>query len=611
MWKWLRFELNDMPIRYKLIAHFLLISILPSIGMGFLVGLVSDRVIERQVNDNTLQLISKANKTLEFYTTSLQNMTYLISFNPTVAQFLQNPRLQEDKEYELRQFLQGFTTLHTEVSGILVADAKGGYISNELYGTGDGSLREEAWFTEAVRNEGLFKVLGHPNGRRIASHANYREDEVISVVRAILDPQTQALRGVVLIDLKLRVIAETVKDVRLGKTGYLMVIDGTGESIYSPRNPLVEQIPAGWLGDSVSGTFSKTIEGERLQFIYQKSPFTGWTTVGVFSSRETVQESRQIQFFVVSFVFVICLLGVAASLYLSHSISRPIVHLNMLMHRAEGGDWNSRYQGNRKDEVGQLGRSFNAMISQIAKLLQLTEQQAKQKREAEFRSLQAQIKPHFLYNTLDTIQWMARKEGVEEVATVVGSLAKLFRIGLSKGNDVIRLTEEIEHIQSYLVIQKTRYLDKLNYTVEMDPVLERLWVLKLLLQPLVENAIYHGIKERRGPGHISIEAKRESGLLVLRVTDDGKGMTEEVLADLRRSLNAVSADEPEGAEEKERSGYGLLNVQARIRLTFGDAYGLTVESELGKGTSVTIRHPYLDDYTKGEGDWHVEGTDRR
>lgn len=604
MKKGIDFQMNNMPIRYKLIVHFLLISILPAIGLGLLVSWTSGKIIERQVNDNTLQLISKVNKTLEFYVSSLQNMTYLISFNSDVSEFLEKKPLDSLKEQEIRRFLQGFTTLHTEVSGILVMNSAGDYISNELYARTDKSLTEEAWYQEAVRSNGLFKVLGHPAKRNITSHVSYQDDEVISVVRAILDPDTQQLLGVVLVDLKLRVIAETAQDVRLGKTGYLMVIDDKGENIYAPKHPLIDKIPVEWFGDTEasSGNFSKKLDGERLQFMYQKSPFTQWTTVGVFSTKESVLEIREINFYLISFVFIACMLGITASLYLSHSIARPIVQLKALMQRAESGDLTSRYLGKRTDEIGRLGGSFNAMIEQIGKLLRLTELQARQKQEAEFRTLQANIKPHFLYNTLDTIQWMARKQGAEDVAEVVDSLSKLFRIGLSRGGDIISLSDEMEHIRSYLKIQKTRYKEKLNYHVDMEPDIGHYWVLKLILQPLVENAIYHGIKERRGPGQLWIEAKRSEGMIILTVRDDGKGMSPETLEELRHNLEEEFREgaEGQGITEKERSGYGLLNVQARIRLTFGPLYGLSIDSIEGGGTTVTIRHPALDRDTRFE-----------
>lgn len=241
-----------------------------------------------------------------------------------------------------------------------------------------------------------------------------------------------------------------------------------------------------------------------------------------------------------------------------------------------------------------LGRRFNMMMRRIKKLIALVERQERQKREAELRSLQAHIKPHFLYNTLDTIQWLARKNGAHEVTEVVKSLSRLFRIGLSKGNEIIPLVDEIEHINSYLKIQETRYRSKLNYSIEMDPEIRQCFVLKLILQPIVENAIYHGIKQRRGPGHIHIAVRAaDEKTLRLTVTDDGVGMREDILAELQKELQQVGSGEEKEIKSGEISGYGIKNVQARIRLTFGEAYGLSVESAPGKGTTVTILHPLI------------------
>jgi two-component system sensor histidine kinase YesM len=348
---------------------------------------------------------------------------------------------------------------------------------------------EESWYEEAVKNEGIFKIIGHPTERKLASHVNYKDNEVVSVVRSIIDPETQQVKGVVLIDLKLRVIAEASKNVRLGKSGYLMVIDENGEEIYAPKEPLINEIPKRLLNSDDSGSFSQHLDGNTLQFIYQKQPFTNWTTVGIFSTEESVVEVRTIHFYVICFVFFVCLFGITASYNLSTSMSKPIAQLITFMRKVESGNLTIRYKGERKDEIGMLGRSFNKMIAKINDLISLTERQERQKREAELRSLQAHIKPHFLYNTLDTINWMARKRGAGDVAEVVASLSRLFRIGLSKGNDIILLTEEMTHIQSYLKIQKARYRDKLNYTITIDPNIHDVMILKIFLQPIVENSI--------------------------------------------------------------------------------------------------------------------------
>lgn len=595
-------KFSNLSIKNKLIMTFLLIGIVPAILLAILVGWTVDRIIEQQVHDNTVQLIEKVNDAVEAHIENVQNMTYFISFNPTVDEFfsgnIQVETMSSDEQYELTKFLQSFTTLHPEIAGILIVNEEEQYFSNELYSRTTFSLKSESWYREAVENQGIAKVLGRTKGRKIASHVNYREDEIVSVVRAIIDPISQEVKGVILIDLKLRVIAETIKDVRLGKTGYLMVLDRNGEKIYSPTHSILQNISLIEALQSNNGTFSKKVNGESLQFIYRTSTFTNWTMVGVFPSNDTIPEVQQIQFFVVSFLFFVCLFGITASYFLSHSISKPIHELMMAMEKAESGDLSIRYKGVRKDEVGKLGRSFNSMLHQIDKLIKLTEQQERKKREAEFRTLQANIKPHFLYNTLDTIQWMARKKNAPDVAEMVGSLSKLFKIGLSKGKTIIPVREEVEHIKSYLKIQSVRYQKKLNYEITVSPKIEQVSILKMVLQPVVENAIYHGIKERRTEGFISIELTEKEEILFITIRDNGKGMNHETLQQLRYSLASFVTTPPLKGDDEDTTGYGLANVHARLKLTFGEEYCVNIESEENKGTTVSIIHPILLDNKK-------------
>lgn len=238
------------------------------------------------------------------------------------------------------------------------------------------------------------------------------------------------------------------------------------------------------------------------------------------------------------------------------------------------------------DEIGQLGHSFNKMVQEIERLIHMVYTEQKEKREAELKILQAQIKPHFLYNTLDTIQWMAQDRKAEDIVEIIGALTNLFRIGLSKGNEIIRLSEEIKHVESYLIIQMARYEGKLNYEIRVAEELEGCSVLKLILQPLVENAIYHGIKTKRGSGRIRIEAVKEHHKIRLRVEDDGLGMKPEQIEYVRMGL--------QGSENPEfKSGYGLFNVHERIRLTYGATYGVQVDSEYGKGTRIDVYLPFV------------------
>ncbi|WP_339790511.1 sensor histidine kinase [Paenibacillus sp. FSL R7-0313] len=600
-----------MPLRYQLMLLFLLFAIVPSVGLGLLVNWTVERVVERQVEGHTMQLIGKVNEALNSKMENLQNMTYLIAFDPDIDAFMNdkmppnddagiepmnmdtNAATEQNRLYGIKQTLQGFTTLYPEIAGIVLVNERGDYISNEMYPRAEQSLIQEKWYQKASANPGIFMVLGQPKERNLTTHVRYKDDEIVSVARSITDEASGRVRGVIMIDLKLRSVSQAARNVTLGKSGYVMVTDAEGQSVYKPEHPLIEHIPTDWFPSSESGTFTADTEGGTLLFMYQSSTFTGWRTVGVFPTRDSISEVRQIQFYVVSFVFVVCLFGLSASLWFSRSIAQPIFRLMSYMRRAETGNLRPGRWSDRADEIGMLGNSYNRMLAQIRQLISLNELRERQKRDAEMRSLQEHIKPHFLYNTLDTIHWMARKEGAEDVSGMVGALSRLFRIGLSKGQDYIPLHSELEHMTSYLQIQQTRYRDRLQYTLNIPEELRDLFVLKLLLQPLIENAIYHGIKGRRGPGHIRVEARLEHNRLLLTVQDNGAGMSNERLAEMQQLLEAPLASLEASSPGMTGKSYGMLNVQARLRLSFGDEYGIELESQEGEGTSVTIIHPLM------------------
>uniref|UniRef100_UPI00136CE0CB sensor histidine kinase n=1 Tax=Clostridium sp. C2-6-12 TaxID=2698832 RepID=UPI00136CE0CB len=239
------------------------------------------------------------------------------------------------------------------------------------------------------------------------------------------------------------------------------------------------------------------------------------------------------------------------------------------------------------DEVGELGSSFNNMVKEINNLINLVQKEEKSKRIAEMNVLQAQIKPHFMYNTLDTIRWMAEEHNEEDIVEIIEAFTNLLRISLSKGKEMISVQDELNHVQSYLIIQKIRYEDKLDYEIEFDENILDFEVIKLILQPLVENAIYHGIKEKRGNGKISITGKIEGNLLCFTVMDNGKGMEEDVLNRINKMLAGVG-------ENKHEIGYGIFNVNERIRMIYGDEYGLKYKSVYGEGTIVELRHPIIE-----------------
>ena len=270
---------------------------------------------------------------------------------------------------------------------------------------------------------------------------------------------------------------------------------------------------------------------------------------------------------------------------LSRSIHTPIAKLEEFAGALAGGDLQARAPETRVTELHALTENLNSMAGRLQGLIDENRREQENLKKSELRTLQAQINPHFLYNTLDAIVWLAEAGQTGEVIHITRALSDFFRISLSQGKDWIPISEEIKHLTGYLTIQKIRYRDILDYEIDIPEDLYAQQVLKLLLQPLVENAIYHGVKHRRGRGLVQVTGRAEGSQLVLCVRDNGAGMTPERLAQVRQSLSG------DGGESV---GYGLFNVNKRIQLYYNQARGLEIESQERVGTAVTLRVPILD-----------------
>ena len=276
----------------------------------------------------------------------------------------------------------------------------------------------------------------------------------------------------------------------------------------------------------------------------------------------------------------------AAAWAISRSIYIPIKRLHDVTSTITKDDLKVLVTRENADEITELGLSFNIMIGRIRELLDSSKREQESLKKAELRALQAQINPHFLYNTLDTIIWMAEAGQTDQVVQIVSALSSFFRLSLSKGRDWITIGEEIERTRSYLVIQKMRYRDILDYRIEADEEVLHNTILKLILQPLVENALYHGIKNKRNGGTIIVRAKQKSdGEILLEVEDNGIGFTPDALANVQAQVNEDSE------EIRLESGFGIDNVNERVRLYYGRQYGLSIESEYLSGTRVSLVIP--------------------
>jgi two-component system sensor histidine kinase YesM len=303
-------------------------------------------------------------------------------------------------------------------------------------------------------------------------------------------------------------------------------------------------------------------------------------------------KSRFTQLVILYLILLPCLVAFSfgAAWVISASIAIPIKKLHDVTTTITRNDLQALVTGHNRDEITELGMSFNIMIGRIRELLdsKIKEQETLQK--AELKALQAQINPHFLYNTLDTIVWMAQANKIDQVVDIVQALSNFFRIALSKGQDWITIDQEIEHVRCYLTIQKLRYHDILEFKMDVSEEILKGTILKLTLQPLVENALYHGIKNKRGGGTITVRARKAGAEMVrLEIIDDGVGFTPYKLSKIQESLNNETGE----IIFSEDSGFGLENVHRRIQLYYGKQYGLRVESKYQEGTRVTVTIPLM------------------
>ena len=294
------------------------------------------------------------------------------------------------------------------------------------------------------------------------------------------------------------------------------------------------------------------------------------------NTRKTLQSS----------ILIVCVVGILTTIisnFTQRSVVQPVRKLCEASKLVAKGDFTVRSDVESKDEIAVLADNFNDMTVEIGRLVERIKEEQANIRNMESKLLQAQINPHFLYNTLDTIVWLAESGRDEEVVKMTSYLSEFFRTTLSKGKDYITLEEEKRHVESYLQIQQFRYQDIMDYRIEMDEEIMDYTVPKLTLQPLVENALYHGIKKKRGGGTILIEGKLEGNKILLKVIDNGKGMTEQELARLRRYIA--------GCEDGGKQGFGLGNVNQRIHRYYGEEYGIFFESEENRGTEAVIIIP--------------------
>lgn len=601
-------NLQELLFTKNLRRSFLVFTFTAVLSVTLVLTMTGSRIyidsIEEHAYASTAEMQNQVQKSVDLKLEDIEKTLKLLGESRAVQGYLV---VDEDREQgkrveletEVRNLLLEYSAVHRDYLNIVLASSLGHYLSNDSYRIQKQDLSEEKWYQDAVRAEGRPVVISTSIGRNLQDWRNYSSDSYVSVAQAIYGTKSRELIGVALIDLDKRSIQSLVGDITLGQTGFVFIMDSKGNILYTPENKVVYRINPAWFLEAQSGSFKCRIQEDQYRIIYNQSEYTRLTTVGLYDMGKTIEGVSRVQRVSVLLAVLCCGVALVWSALFSKTITTPISNLSRLMKRAQTGDLTVRFDNHYQGEIGQLGDAFNAMVDKINELLRLVYAEQKQKREAEMKILREQIKPHFLYNTLDSIQWMAKRYQAKDIVETVRALSNFFRICLSSGKEYITLREEMSLVRSYLDVQKFRYEDLFEYEPFCPEELLDCEVPRLIIQPLVENALYHGIKEsdqERGNIRIRIE-KEEPDILLVLVMDDGAGMSPKECGRLNKILRMEERPE-------EIRAFGVRNVHDRIRFSYGEAYGLFYRPGTGGGTIAEIRLPL-----KGRRDGNTEEKD--
>lgn len=449
-------------------------------------------------------------------------------------------------------------------------------------------IRNEQWFDDIFK-ENVMYYISKPHIQNIFEN---QHKWVLSICKPIdIKIQGMKKRAVLMIDISFQSINNLCSNLNLGGRGYVYITDKNKNILYHPQQALVfsglkEELSINKAVEG-SGKIYTNPMGEKFLGIYKNLSFVDWNLVGVSYIDNAANGNSKITKEVMAAIPIILVIIILLSWYISGKISMPIMKLERYMKKVQKGNFDAQIVINKGErEVIELANTFNVMVKKIKELIEQNQLEQEEKRRSELNALQAQINPHFLYNTLDSIMWMAENGQNEEVIEMVTALARLFRISISKGKDIISVGQELEHARNYMLIQKMRYKDKFEFEIRADEQVKNLKTIKLILQPLIENSIYHGIEYMVDEGEIEIIASIADEYLLFEVRDNGLGMDDEQLKKLREN-------DAQSSSSKKGNGVGVRNVNERIRLKFGKRYGLEIQSELEEGTTVKLWLPII------------------
>lgn len=495
-----------------------------------------------------------------------------------------------------RQFSMLYETNVDKIQSLALYGYDGKLIESEPVATVKDNVKvdDQKWYQNA-RSEIENIHFSTPHVQNLFNDGTFRYHRVVSLSRSVdINDGSTSGSGVLLVDMKYSVLEDMLDRINETSSGiYYYLCSRDGEIIYHPR---WTEINRGFFKEENNkaasyedGIYEIKTDGQKENVVVGSVAYTGWKLIGVVP--ESVQETsiNKFRYYIITTILILVMMLLQVNRFISRKISRPIRELDESVKAYEAGAMPDIYIGGSA-EIRHLGYSVQKSYEQIEMLMKEIIQQQTERRKSELDALQSQINPHFLYNTLESITWMIEAQRNNEAVVMISELAKLLRVSLSRGKTIISIEDELQHGRSYMNIQRVRYKERFKVEFLIDEEIKDYCIVKLVIQPLLENAIYYGVgnMDEDDDGQILVRGEKKGEDIYISIEDNGMGMPE----DIRDNILTDNSKVP-----KHGSGVGVINVHSRIRLMFGPEYGLEVYSELDEGTKVVIHIPAIP-YTK-------------
>ena len=599
--------LKNFSLRHKLVIYFSIFIIFPLSMVGTLSYFSAEKTIKDNVSKYVADMLLQATNNIDFYFQDMENIAISILCDRNIRKAVIESSYGD---YERAMAL-------TKINYILTAlmyprkYIKQIYIvSNEgiVFSTNNSItlnlLLKQPWFTTVANGSANKLFVPTHDASSYTNMASFVDiDKVVTIVRKYADIEKNKILGVLGIDLDYRFLKNLFQNMHIKNQGNIALITDKGIIAYHKDEQLIgtriDTSKYKQVLDNITGSYIDTIQGEKMLVVYNTSSLTGWKVIQTIPIRFLLKDATVVRNTTVIIGLLTMLMALGISIRIAYNITNPLSRLRAKMKKVEEGNLDVDVKVDALDEVGLLAQSFNRMLKEIKVLIQKIYREEREKKEIELRMLQQQINPHFLYNTLDSLNWVARMQNANNISSVITALIKLLQTTVHNGNEFIALSEELECVKSYIHIQKFRYGNIFEVRYDVDEGLLDKPVLKLLLQPLVENALQHGLDSVDVGGIITITGRLEGDKMILGVKDNGKGMEPE-------KIHAIM--ESSRSKKNSLSRIGIYNVNQRIKLYYGEEYGLQIKSKLGEGTLVEVVIPIA---AEAGGVNNVKGIDSR